>query len=145
MQHKPGQTDNDKVELTPSIAQVRVFMHDEPVRYDFGNHLECEYRQVNNLALLRATWKRTVTWEWEPGPTTLEASWGRPKRAGQWRTAMKSAFHVPDGSIGDAHAMVHMFAPIVMAMSGSKSGASMMWMKIKRGALCGGRQRRDFP
>ena len=38
------------------------------------------------------------------------------------RTAMKSDFHVPVGSIGDAHAIVTTLAMIVNAMNGLRAG-----------------------
>jgi hypothetical protein len=50
---------------------------------------------------------------------------------------MKWAFHVPDGSSGDSHAIVTQFEMIVSSMIASKNGASIMKIAPRRGHEAG--------
>ena len=58
---------------------------------------------------------------------------------------MKSAFHVPGGSIGDSHAMTLTLSRITIRIKGSNHEALMNSIAHLRGIISGFRQRSDTP
>ena len=54
--------------------------------------------------------------------------------------ARTNSFHVPGGSRGEAHAIVTQLHMIVSRISGSKSGASMISIAVRRRQWYGSRQ-----